>query len=94
VKNSLNKWLLNGISLVLLMNTIKEKDMKAQEINIANALLTAKEVLVQMLAQGFGDTKYVFALSNMLVKKFNLTQEESIIVIENALPLTANTTNR
>ena len=61
--------------------------MTTQENNIANALLTAKEVLVKMLSQGFGETKYVFALSNMLVEKFNLTKEESTIVIENALKL-------
>lgn len=61
--------------------------MKTQELNIANALSTAKEVLVQMLDQGFGETKYVFALSNMLIEKFNLTQKESTIVIENALKL-------
>ena len=61
--------------------------MKTQELNIANALSTAKEVLVQMLAQGFGETKHIFALSNMLVDKFNLTQEQSTIVIENALKL-------
>jgi hypothetical protein len=61
--------------------------MTTLELNIANALSTAKEVLVQMLAQGFGETKYVFALSNMLVEKFNLTKEQSIIVIENALKL-------
>ena len=61
--------------------------MTTQELNIANALLTAKEVLVQMIAQGFGETKYIFVLSNMLVEKFNLTKEQSIIVIENALKL-------
>ncbi len=61
--------------------------MTTQELNIANALSTAKEVLVQMLDQGFGETKYVFALSNMLIEKFNLTQKESTIVIENALKL-------
>ena len=61
--------------------------MTTQENNIGNALLTAKELLTQMLSQGFGETKYVFALSNMLVEKFNLTKEQSIIVIENALKL-------
>ena len=61
--------------------------MTTQELNIVNALSAAKEVLVQMLAQGFGETKYIFALSNMLVDKFNLTQEQSTIVIENALKL-------
>ena len=61
--------------------------MTTQENNIGNDLLTAKELLTQMLSQGFGETKYVFALSNMLVDKFNLTQEQSTIVIENALKL-------
>ena len=61
--------------------------MTTQELNIVNALSTAKEVLVQMLAQGFGETKYIFFFFNMLVDKFNLTQEQSTIVIENALKL-------
>lgn len=61
--------------------------MTSQELNIASALSTAKEVLVQMLAQGFGETKHIFALSNMLIENFNLTQEQSTIVIENALKL-------
>tara|TARA_R110000782_G_C14548936_1_gene384732 strand:- start:289 stop:477 length:189 start_codon:yes stop_codon:yes gene_type:complete len=61
--------------------------MTTQEINIANSLSTAKKVLTQMIAQGLGETKYVFALSNMISEKFNLTQDESIIVIEGALKL-------
>lgn len=61
--------------------------MTSQELNIANALSTAKEVLVKMLSQGFGEEKHLFALSNMLVENFNLSQEQSIIVIENALKL-------
>ena len=61
--------------------------MTTQETNIANALSTAKEALLQMLAQGFGETKYTFALSNMLVENYNLTQNQSLIVIENALKL-------
>lgn len=61
--------------------------MTTLNTNIANALSTAKEILTEMISQGLGDTKYVFALSNMLVEKFNLTQEQSIIVIENAFKL-------
>jgi predicted Zn-dependent peptidase len=61
--------------------------MTSQELNIANALLTAKEVLVKMLSQGFGEEEHLFALSNMLVGKFYLSQEQSMIIIENALKL-------
>lgn len=61
--------------------------MITQENNIVNALSTSKEILTQMLAQGFGETKHIFVLSNMLIEKFNLTQNESTIVIENALKL-------
>lgn len=61
--------------------------MTTQELDIANALSTAKEISTQMITQGFGETKYIFALSNILVEKFNLTQEQSTIVIENALKL-------
>ena len=55
------------------------------EINTAKAFLTAKEVLKQMIQQGFGETRHIFALSNRLITEFNLTQEQSTIVIENAL---------
>lgn len=61
--------------------------MTTQEINIAKALETAKEALTPMLAQGLGETKFVFALSNMLSEQFNLTQDQSIIVIEEALKI-------
>ena len=61
--------------------------MTTQELNIANALTTAKEVLVQMLAQGFGEIKYVFALSNMLVEEFDLTEGRRIMVVECGLKL-------
>lgn len=61
--------------------------MTAQELNTANALSTTKEILTQMITQGFGETKYIFALSNMLVEKFNLTQEQSTVIIEESLKL-------
>ena len=59
--------------------------MTTQELNIANALSTAKEVLVQMLAQGFGETKYVFALSNMLVEKFKQYKNHLVICQETSV---------
>ena len=61
--------------------------MTTQEINIAKALFTAKEMVSKMITNGFGETKFVFALSNMISKEFNLTQSESIVVIEEALKL-------
>lgn len=36
--------------------------MTTQELNIANALSTAKEVLVQMLSQGFAEKLNIFLL--------------------------------
>lgn len=62
-------------------------DMTTQEINIAKALFTAKEMVSKMITNGFGETKFVFALSNMISKEFNLTQSESIIIIEQAIEL-------
>ncbi len=59
--------------------------MTTQEFNIGKALLTAKEVLIQMINKGFGEDKYVFALSNMLCENFKITKEQSIIIIEEAL---------
>ena len=61
--------------------------MTTQNLNIANALQTAKEVLTQMLAQGLSDSKFMFGLSNMLSSKYNLTQEQSVIIIEEALKI-------
>jgi hypothetical protein len=61
--------------------------MTTQNLNIANALQTAKEVLTKMLAQGLSDSKFIFGLSNMLSEKYNLTQDQSIIVIEEALKI-------
>ena len=61
--------------------------MTTQEINIAKALFTAKEMVGKMITNGFGDTKYVFALSNMIAKEFNLSQSESIVIIEEAINL-------
>lgn len=57
------------------------------ELNIVNALQVAKEVLTGMLAQGMKEAKYVFALANMLSEEFNLTQDESIVIIEEALKI-------
>ena len=61
--------------------------MTTQQINTANALITAKEIITKMLSQGLSKGKYVFALSNMLSNEFNLTQDESVIVIEEALKI-------
>ena len=44
-------------------------------------------MLTQMLAQGLGEAKYTFALSNVLCEKYNLTKDESLAIIENALKL-------
>ena len=61
--------------------------MTTTEINIANALITAKEILTQMLAQGLSDAKMIFALSNVISEKYNLSQDQSVIVIDEALKI-------
>lgn len=62
--------------------------MTTQEINIENALMTSKLALTKMLKNGFGSNpKHIFALSNMLCENYNLTQDQSIIVIEEALKI-------
>jgi hypothetical protein len=73
--------------LYFIINKQTKEIMTTQEINIANALITAKEVLTQMIAQGFGEAKEVFAVSNMIQDRFNLTQDQSIVVIEEALKI-------
>lgn len=63
------------------------RKMEIKELNIANALFTAKEVLTQMIANRLADAKFLFALSNYISKQYNLTSDESIIVIEEALKI-------
>ena len=60
--------------------------MTTQE-NIKNALMTAKEILTKMLANGLADAKYIFVVSNMLCDTYNLTSDQSIIIIEQALKI-------
>jgi len=61
--------------------------MTLSSLTIANALITAKNVLNKMLSEGLSDPKYTFALSNLLCEKYNLTKDESLAIIENALKL-------
>lgn len=61
--------------------------MTTQETNIANALFTAKEILTKMLSQGLGDAKHLFVVSNMLCDIYNLTREQSIIILKQALKI-------
>jgi hypothetical protein len=61
--------------------------MTTKQLNIAAALNTATEMIKRMLSQGFGEEKYVFALSNMICENYNLTQKESIIIIEEAVKI-------
>lgn len=74
---------------VLLMKTTqKQNTMTTTENNIENALMTAKLSLTQMLKNGFGsEPKHIFALSNMLCENYNLTQDQSIIIIDEALKI-------
>ena len=61
--------------------------MTELELNIANALITAKSALTEMIAQGLGDEQSLFVLSNAIADTYGLTQDQAIIVIEQALPL-------
>lgn len=61
--------------------------MKTTELNIGKAILTSKEALTKMIAQGFIDAKHIFALSNMLMQNFNLNQAQATEVIEESLKL-------
>lgn len=63
------------------------KIMTTQETNIANALFTAKEILTKMLAQGLGDAQHLFVVSNMLCDTYNLTRDQSIVILEEALKI-------
>lgn len=61
--------------------------MTTQELNIANALNDSTEVLKQMISKGMNNAKYIYGLSSMLIEKYNLTRDQSVIVIENALKI-------
>lgn len=67
-------------------NILQER-MTTSNANIANALTAAKLMSTQMIAQGLWDAKSTFALSNVLCDNYGLTQNESIIVIEEALKI-------
>ena len=57
------------------------------DLNVANALLTAKDLLSAMMANGIADPKTCLLASNALQQKFNLSQDDAIVVLNNALKL-------
>ena len=61
--------------------------MTTQELNIANALVTAVEVVKEMLKNGFSEGVYVFKLSEMLQREYNISKADSIVIIEKSLEL-------
>jgi hypothetical protein len=61
--------------------------MQNLEIIIGKALLTAKEILIQMLANGMAEPRQIYAVANAIAIEFELTLDQSIIVVENALNL-------
>ena len=61
--------------------------MTALELNVGNAILTAKEVITKMMSQGLGEAKYIYAVSKMLSEKYELTMDQSIVVIEETLKM-------
>lgn len=61
--------------------------MTTQELNIVNALVTAVEVVKEMLKNGFSEGVYVFKLSEMLQRKYSISKADSIVIIEKSLEL-------
>jgi len=59
--------------------------MTQAELNILEALTVTREILNKMMDQGIGQDQHVFALSNRISHEFNLTRDQALIVIENAL---------
>ena len=59
--------------------------MTPQELNIVNALVTAIEVVKEMLKNGFSEGVYVFKLSEMLQRKYNISEADSIVIIDEAI---------
>ena len=56
--------------------------MTTSENKKAHATLTARKALKEMIVEGLGETKYIFALSNALMQAFSLTRDEALEVLE------------
>jgi hypothetical protein len=54
------------------------------ELNILNALVTAKEIVSAMMQQGFGEAKDFFVAANAISEKFSISRDQAITVLESA----------
>lgn len=52
--------------------------MTQLEVNIANAILIAKDALLKMIEAGLSEPKQLFALSNAIAYKCEITREQAI----------------
>ena len=61
--------------------------MTTREQNIVNALVTATEVVKEMIKQGFVEGKYVHKLTQMICRKYSLSEEDSLYIVEKAIEI-------
>ena len=61
--------------------------MTTREQNIVNALVTATEVVKEMIKQGFAEGKYVHQLTQMICRKYSLSEEDSLYIVEKAIEI-------
>lgn len=63
----------------------KQETMTEKELTIIEALITTIDVAKEMLKNGLAEDIYVFKLSKMLQRKYNLSEDETIVIIEEAI---------
>lgn len=55
-----------------------------EQIKKAAATIAARKALKQMILQGLGEEKYIFALSRCISEAYSLTEDEAIEIMQKA----------
>lgn len=61
--------------------------MTTQELNIANALSTAVDILPAILKNGISSDEEIYEIMKAVGTKYNLNLDQTIIVFEDALKI-------
>ncbi|QQV91217.1 hypothetical protein Freya10_1 [Polaribacter phage Freya_10] len=61
--------------------------MTTQNLNIANALLTAKKAVRSLLDNGISGEEKIYELSKAIGTTFKLTPNQTLIIMEEALKI-------
>jgi hypothetical protein len=63
----------------------KQETMTKKELTIIEALITTIDIVKEMMKGGLGKDLYMFKLSKMLQEKYGLKEDETIVIIEEAI---------